>query len=332
MIGIGGFIEIQCMASRTIRRSTGITGGVAIQALGRQVRARKRKARQVVIKTIPDAAHGVARQTGIAFEHVATYPRMPIIGSGIGVAGCTSERCKIRRIRVAVHASAPLPLVGTAVDGKELGIVRQKLRRHPVGVGGMAGSAIGGHPGIQVIGLLGRFKVGLVASETIGRGMGKITVGMTTGTVSQVVPQGKRKKVVIDLIGMPIGGKHIMAFQAVGTEACLRVIGIGGSREIGGVTADTIIAVAIKPQCCFCHMAVYTIGVGVYARKWKAVCLVKFRHIIHQPIIRSMTAGTIVPHRHLVHIGMAGDAIGFGLVKNEGRVAIPAIDYCVVAC
>ena len=195
----------------------------------------------------------------------------------------------------------------------------------------MASRAIVGDTRTGMVGSRGSRKICLVTSHTFVGRLGKIAVAMATGTICQVMPLRQRKKVVIDLIGMPVGGKHIVTFQAVGTKAGRRMVGIGGSREIGSVAADTIIAVAIKPQRCFCRMAVYTTGIGVYARKWKAICLVKFRHIIHQPIIRSMATGTIVAHRHLVDIGMAGDTISGGLFKDEGRVAIPAIDHCVVA-
>lgn len=78
-------------------------------------------------------------------------------------------------------------------------------------------------------------------------------------------------------------------------------------------------------------MAVYTADIGVHAVERKAVVEVDALNVIHQPVIRSMTAGTVISHRHLVYIGMAGDAIDLRSSKHQCLVTIPAVDRLVTA-
>ena len=50
----------------------------------------------------------------------------------------------------------------SAVNREIRRIVRRKLRRHPIGISGMTGSAIRAETRLHVIGTLGRLEIGLV--------------------------------------------------------------------------------------------------------------------------------------------------------------------------
>ena len=78
-------------------------------------------------------------------------------------------------------------------------------------------------------------------------------------------------------------------------------------------------------------MAIYAIDIGVHAVERKAIVKVDTLNVIHQPVIRSMTAGTVVSQRHLVYIGVARDTIYLSSSKHQRLVAISAVDCLVTA-
>lgn len=88
---------------------------------------------------------------------------------------------------------------------------------------------------------------------------------------------------------------------------------------------DTIVSDAVKAQHRFRSMAIKTTGHRMSAHQGKAIVLVQFCDIVHQPIVGRVAAGTIRTDRHLVHVQVAGDTIGLRFRKYEGLVAVPAI-------
>lgn len=130
-----------------------------------------------------------------------------------------------------------------------LGIVPRKLRRHPIGRGGMANHAIVGNTRTRMVGGRGSRKICLVASHAFVRCIGKITTGVAPVTIGNVMPLGQGKKIVVtNLIRMPVGSEHIVALDTIHREATFRVVGHAGVDEINLVAIDTIIAKAIKTQ------------------------------------------------------------------------------------
>ena len=53
----------------------------------------------------------------------------------------------------------------------------------------------------------------------------------------------------------------------------------------------------------------------------------QFRNIIHEPVIRRMTTGTVHPDRLLVNVGVTGNTFRTGFCKYQCFVTIPAIHH-----
>lgn len=70
---------------------------------------------------------------------------------------------------------------------------------------------------------------------------------------------------------------------------------------------------------------------GVRARERKTVVLVQFGDVVDQPVFHVVAAGTVFPHGTVVHIRVAGNALGIRFGKNHRLVAGSAIDADVLA-
>lgn len=165
-----------------------------------------------------------------------------------------------------------------------------------------------------------------MTGDTIGWRIRIDSAGMTFGAIRNFVSFGQREKIVVYLIGFPVETVCVMAVCAIGGKTDTLVIGTGGSRIIGAVAIDTIISNAVELQTGFGGMAVGASGNSVCADERKAVVVVQLRNIVHQPALRCMAPGTVIPHGSVVHIGVAGDAVGIGICKNHASVTDPAID------
>ena len=78
-------------------------------------------------------------------------------------------------------------------------------------------------------------------------------------------------------------------------------------------------------------MAILAIGQGMRTHQWKAVVLVQFCDVVHQPVVGIVAPGAVVPHRLVVHVCVAGIAFHAGASKHKGCVALPAIGGGVLA-
>lgn len=104
-----------------------------------------------------------------------------------------------------------------------------------------------------------------------------------------------------------------MTNKAVGWKTLHLVIGHRGCEVLLPVAIDAIVADAIKTQSCFRVVAIFTARCGMPAQQRKAVLLVQFRNIIHQPVGWRMTTRTIGAHGLLVDVDMAGDTFRTGI-------------------
>lgn len=109
------------------------------------------------------------------------------------------------------------------------------------------------------------------------------------------------------------------------------MVGAGGGHIVVPVAIDAFIAQTVEAQRRFGRVAIGAGGQGMRAEEGETVVLVQFRNIVHQPVQRVVAAGAIRPHGSVVHVGMAGDAIGLRLGKNQALVAGAAIDPDVLA-
>lgn len=98
MAGVGCSFVIFGVAGSTLGRGAGISVGMAINTIDRQVRARERKCTFVVIKRIVRIAGGVAGQTSGIFIDIPVYPIVPDIGFRIGVTNGAGIRLVIAAV------------------------------------------------------------------------------------------------------------------------------------------------------------------------------------------------------------------------------------------
>lgn len=136
---------------------------------------------------------------------------------------------------------------------------------------------------------------------------------------------GQREKVVFYLIGRPVETGNVVAFCTIGGKTGCFVVGVGGGRKIGLVTIDTVIAHPVELQARFRFMAVGTSGRGMCANERETVVVVEFGNIIHQPVLRTVAPGTVIPDGSVVDIRVAGNTGSIGIREDQAFVAGPAI-------
>ena len=103
------------------------------------------------------------------------------------------------------------------------------------------------------------------------------------------------------------------------------MIGTGSRHIVLGMAIDTIIPNPVESQCGFGCMAVCAGRVGMRAHQRKAVVVVQFSNVVHQPVFRVMTPGAVGSNGLVVHIGVAGNTFQARIRKNQGLVAVSAI-------
>ncbi len=103
-----------------------------------------------------------------------------------------------------------------------------------------------------------RLKIGIVASDTVRRGILICPVGVALCTICNGVTQSQWKKAVIHLVGIPVDLVDIMTFRAVGGEVVLDVVRTGGGLKILEVAVDTIITQPVEPETGFRVVAIGT--------------------------------------------------------------------------
>ena len=171
VLRIRTLVVVRCVAARTIRGRTGISGSMTIQTSGGLVRSGQRETGVVVIKSGIAVAGWVTSQASRTVVRIAIDTGVLIVGFRVEVAGDAGKFRIIGRVGMAIDTLIPLSLVGAAVNREIGGIVLQVGGRCPIRIGGVALRAILREIGQRVVRNQRGFKVIFVAGYTIGRGI-----------------------------------------------------------------------------------------------------------------------------------------------------------------
>jgi hypothetical protein len=199
----------------------------------------------------------------------------------------TAEGFEIARRGVAIRALIPFSFVFSAKNGEIQLVVLRKITRVPAGFGGMAGLAVGWEIARLMVGAGGGPEIRLMTSKTIGRGIGKVSSNMTARAIIDQMPTRQWKKQVIGSPGhpFPFGQGQIVASRAIGGIPGSLVIGRSGGLIRTEVTIHALIPNSIKAQKRFRKVAILAIRQLVVPQQRKAVLLVYFGNIVHQPTV-----------------------------------------------
>ena len=126
---------------------------------------------RVVVKNDIGVTSGMASQTGIAVVNVSPYANVLVVGFRVGMAGDAGEFGIIGWVRMAIGASAPLPVVFPTVNGEILDIM-VKCRRCPHRLR-VAARAVRGKFERDVV---GSGRLGVIAVVATVAGIGRIVV------------------------------------------------------------------------------------------------------------------------------------------------------------
>mgnify|MGYP001608627516 CR=1 FL=1 len=197
----------------------------------------------------------------------------------------------------------------------------------PTGVGRVANTAIGREISCLVVGAGRRLKIILVAGKTVGRRIREIASDMAAVAVFNLVTLRQREKTVIARPACPLprrAGK-IMANRTIHRIARRLVVGRRRRLEFVEVAIQAIIPDSVEAQRRFRNVAIPAVCHRMVAEQREAVVEMQFRDIVHQPMRSAMATGAILAHRHLVQVGVAGNAIRLGFLENERLVTVPAV-------
>ena len=324
VVGVGAIAEISSMAGFTVRWRALVSGGVAQNAIGIQVPARERKMGTVVVKTAGRIPRRMAGQAGGVFISITAHPPVPLIRFRVDMAGDAHKFCVVRRVAVAIGTLRPFACMLPAIDRKQT-VMLHKFGRHPADIRRVAFYTTGGKTRALVIGVKSIFIIRPVTGKAVGWRCGKVSCRMAIGAIRNSMPFFQWKKVVADAIGSPAKAIHTVTFLAVGRKTRLPVVGVCGCAEIIQVAIHTIIAYAVEIQGRFRNVAFLTTQGCMRPQKRKTIVLMQLGDVVHQPVRRSMATGAVRPNSGAVHIRMAGNALGTGIRKHQGLVALPAI-------
>ena len=300
-------VVIRRVARRTTRGRARIPAGVALQTGRGLVRTGQWEMRAAVVKHIRPAARRMAYQAGRTIVRITVYTRVLVVRFRVGMTGDARKDGIIARVRVAVRASAPGPLVFATVNGKIIRVVLAVFCRHPVRIGRMAIHTVLRKLRQPVIRVDGVIVVRLMACVAVLRRIGIRSSDVALRTIQQVVPLGQRKKIVGHFIRVPIKPCAVVAIRAGRRKARLLVVGVHRTCVVLPVTIQTIIPDPVKPKTRFRFVATRTIRCPMRTHQRKTVVLMQFRYPVHQPMLRRMATRTVRPNRPLVQIHMAGD-------------------------
>lgn len=216
VVRVGALIVIRRVASRTIGRSTGITVGVAVEAIGRLVLPCQREIGVVVVENIVFISCRMAGKACRAVVGISVHATVFVVRFRVFVAGGAGKFGVIRRIGMTIEALIPFAFVFTAVYREIRSVVLGVLGRHPVNVGGMAFYAILREVGCRMAGIYSRFVIRFVAGDTFGRQAGISSAGMALGAVGNIVALCQREKIVFYKTGSPVELAEIMAIGTIG--------------------------------------------------------------------------------------------------------------------
>ena len=155
---------------------------------------------------------------------------------------------------------------------------------------------------------------------------------MAHRTIPDVVSKGEREEVVVNERRCPPGSKRVMAFDAIGREARHHMVRVRGGLVVRLMAIEALIADPCERGAVVRYMAIHTAQVAIHPHQRKAILLIQFRNVIHQPAHRGMAARTIITDGHAVNVRMARNAVAPGcLAKDHGGVARFAIHFFVHA-
>lgn len=121
-----------------------------------------------------------------------------------------------------------------------------------------------------------------------------------------------------------------MTGTAFGIQAELYMIWLLGLLEFLLMTTDAVGVATVNAQWVVGDVALVTCCDTMYPNQGKPDGLVYLRYSVYLPVYGGMATGTVGTDRLLVHIGMAGVTIRFGLCKEQIGVAIAAIYLLVL--
>jgi hypothetical protein len=136
---------------------------------------------------------------------------------------------------------------------------------------------------------------------------------------------------MIYFIGIPAGLIGRMTLDTIIRKTQFGMTRRGCCLKIRLMARRTIVPYPIESQLVIWLMTFHTIGRKVRARKWKSILKMDFGDAFYEPILGGMTTYTIIAHRFLVHISMAGNTRGLGFLKFQTPVTISTIRLHVLA-
>ena len=310
-----------CAVGRRTRKTIGMAG----QTFQSNMPAGQREISGVVVETAVRIASRVAGEAGCVFIGITAHAIVRTVRFGVFMASGAGEKRVIRSIRMAVQALVPSAFMCAAVNREILPVVLRKIRWRPADISGMAGCAVRRKISGLVVRVFRRLKIGLVASETIGRRICKITCRMAGRTIIYFVTFGQWEKAMVNDLRVPAQIIDVVALRAVGRKPGRRMVGVGRGMEVVEVAVDAVVADAVEAQSRFREVAVGTGCLGMPSQQWEPVVLVQLGDIVHQPVFAAVAAGAIVAEGHLVHVGMAAYTFTFRFRKYQCFVAAPAV-------
>jgi hypothetical protein len=127
----------------------------------------------------------------------------------------------------------------------------------------------------------GAGEIHLMTGDTFGLGIRKITSGMATFAVGEIMSEHKREKIMVDIFRAPIPGQWVMTFNALGRITAGHMIGTGSTLIVCKVTTDAIIADPVKSQMGLGLMAIYTRNALMGAHERKPVVFMDLRNVVN---------------------------------------------------
>ena len=108
---VGALVVIRRMTTRTVGGRSGVSGSMAVEAGGRQVRAGQREMRFIMVKGIVFTPRRMTGKAGRTAVRIAIYTIVMIVCFRIRMTGDAGKFRIIRGIGVAIGTLIPLPFV-----------------------------------------------------------------------------------------------------------------------------------------------------------------------------------------------------------------------------
>ena len=150
-----------------------------------------------------------------------------------------------------------------------------------------------------------RVEIRQVTAHAFGRGVGEIPGGVALGTILNVVPEGEGEEVVVHHRGAPTLAEGIVALRTIRGKAGGHVVRVPGRGVIALMAVDAVIPHALEGERVVGLVAIHAAEVSVHTDQGEAVLFMQLGNGIHQPCLRGVASGAVIPHRHGMHVGVA---------------------------